>query len=69
MKNILIISKNTGLKTELEKTGLFKNILVEAELKIEDFENMTLWFDYLERKVEGRKQFIADNAKEANLDI
>jgi len=26
MKNILIISKNTGLKAELEKTGLFKNI-------------------------------------------
>ena len=26
MKNILIISKNTGLKTEFEKTGFFKNI-------------------------------------------
>jgi len=26
MKNILIISKNTGLKIEFEKTGLFKNI-------------------------------------------
>jgi Flp pilus assembly CpaE family ATPase len=26
MKNILIISKNNSLKTELEKTGLFKNI-------------------------------------------
>jgi len=26
MKNILIISKNTNLKTELEKTGFFKNI-------------------------------------------
>src|SRR4030042_6320185 len=26
MKNILIISKNSNLKTELEKTGFFKNI-------------------------------------------
>jgi len=26
MKNILIVSKNTGLKTELEKTSFFKNI-------------------------------------------
>jgi len=32
MKNILIISKNTGLKAELEKTGLFKNIKTSQSL-------------------------------------
>jgi len=41
----------------ISKAEFFKNILVEASLKIEDFENITLWFDYLERRTEERKKF------------
>lgn len=41
----------------ISKAEFFKNILVEAELKTDDFENITLWFDYLERRIEERKKF------------
>ncbi|MHB1347918.1 MAG: P-loop NTPase family protein [Candidatus Humimicrobiaceae bacterium] len=48
MKNILIISKNNNLKTEFEKTGLFKNITT---------------CQFLENKIkEGIDILIADNS-------
>lgn len=43
----------------ISKEDFFKGILVENSLKIEDFENLTLWFDYLERKIEESKNFWA----------
>ncbi|MCG2699824.1 ATP-dependent Clp protease ATP-binding subunit [Candidatus Parcubacteria bacterium] len=41
----------------ISKAEFFKSILIEASLKMEDFENITLWFDYLKRKTEERKKF------------
>jgi len=35
----------------------FEEILIENDLKIEDFRNLTLWFDYLEKKLKERKSF------------
>lgn len=41
----------------VSKAEFFKNILIEADLKMEDFENMAIWFDYLERRVEEKNKF------------
>ncbi|MBU3934534.1 ATP-dependent Clp protease ATP-binding subunit [Patescibacteria group bacterium] len=41
----------------VSKAEFFKDILIEANLKIEDFENITLWFDYLQKKIEEKKEF------------
>jgi len=41
----------------ISKSEFFKNILIEADLKMEDFENMAIWFDYLERRVEEKNKF------------
>ncbi len=41
----------------ISKTDFFEQILVENDLKIEDFNNLTLWFDYLERKIRESKKF------------
>ncbi|MBU3895833.1 hypothetical protein KKG36_00730, partial [Patescibacteria group bacterium] len=35
----------------------FKQILIEASLKEDDFANLSVWYDYLEKKIENRKQF------------
>ncbi len=37
--------------------AFFKKILVEYELKEKDVENLTLWLDALEQKIDGRKKF------------
>jgi len=50
--------KEGEILTALAKIDpFFKEILIEAELKTEDIENITLWLDYLEKKEEERKKF------------
>jgi len=41
----------------ISKAEFFKKILVNASLKLDDFENLTLWFDYFTRKIKESKQF------------
>ncbi|MBU2540056.1 ATP-dependent Clp protease ATP-binding subunit [Patescibacteria group bacterium] len=41
----------------ISHAGFFEQILIDANLKTEDFENLTLWFDYLDRKIEENRKF------------
>jgi ATP-dependent Clp protease ATP-binding subunit ClpC len=41
----------------ISKSEFFEKILVEANLKIEDFENITLWYNSLEERIKERKRF------------
>ena len=36
---------------------IFKQILIDADLKAEDIENLTRWLEYLERKIEEGRKF------------
>ncbi len=47
-----------NLLTSLSKNDpLFKRVLIEADLKTEDVENLTWWWENHERKIEERKKF------------
>ncbi|MFA5878004.1 MAG: ATP-dependent Clp protease ATP-binding subunit [Candidatus Staskawiczbacteria bacterium] len=41
----------------ISKTEFFEKILLDKNLKLEDFENISLWFDYLERRIEESRKF------------
>lgn len=41
----------------ISKTDFFKSILIDSNLKLEDFENLSLWYDYLGKKVSESRKF------------
>ncbi len=41
----------------ISKNEFFKQILIDNDLGQEDIENLTLWLDFLERRIEERKKF------------